>query len=136
MSDVLSAEQIDALFEVARRAAGNAYCKYSQFPVGAALLLRSGAMVPGCNVENVSYGLTNCAERTAVFSAVAQGFSKDDMLGLLFYMPGQRLYSPCGACRQVIGEFLKPTAEVIAANDMEAVKRWRVADLLPDAFEF
>ena len=136
MSDALSHEQIEGMLQVAKQASANAYCKYSEFPVGAALLLRSGTLVPGCNVENVSYGLTNCAERTAVFSAVAQGYSKDDMLGLLFYMPGQRLYSPCGACRQVIGEFLDASAEVVATNDTEAVKRWRVADLLPDAFEF
>ena len=94
----------DHLFEQAMEAAKNAYAPYSHFRVGAALLLDDGSVVTGANVENRSYGLTNCAERTAIFRAIAMGkknFTADYPVG------------PCGACRQVISEFMQPDAPVV-----------------------
>lgn len=128
--------QLQQMKAVARQAAARAHCKYSNFPVGAALLTGDGNIVAGCNVENISYGLTNCAERSAIFSAVSQGYPGEDMHALLFYMPGERLYSPCGACRQVIAEFMAADRPVIASNDTDRLQRWSVAQLLPDVFGF
>ena len=93
-------------------AAKNAYAPYSHFRVGAALLLDDGSVVTGVNVENRSYGLTNCAERTAVFSAVAMG--KKNFTAIAIATPDADYpVGPCGACRQVISEFMKPEAPVI-----------------------
>lgn len=93
-------------------AAKNAYAPYSHFRVGAALLLDDGCVVTGVNVENRSYGLTNCAERTAVFSAVAMG--KKNFTAIAIATPDADYpVGPCGACRQVISEFMKPEAPVI-----------------------
>ncbi|MFB9886782.1 cytidine deaminase [Balneatrix alpica] len=121
---------------LAQTAASRAYIPYSRFPVGAALQLKDGTLIPGCNVENVSYGLSNCAERTAIYAALAQGYQAKDFANLLIYMPGGRLYSPCGACRQVIAEFFAAEAEVIATCDTEQQQRWQVAELLPASFQF
>lgn len=93
-------------------AAKNAYAPYSHFRVGAALLLDDGCVVTGVNVENRSYGLTNCAERTAIFSAVAMG--KKNFTAIAIATPDADYpVGPCGACRQVISEFMKPEAPVI-----------------------
>ena len=93
-------------------AAKNAYAPYSHFRVGAALLLDDGYVVTGVNVENRSYGLTNCAERTAIFSAVAMG--KKNFTAIAIATPDADYpVGPCGACRQVISEFMKPEAPVI-----------------------
>lgn len=122
------------LYNVAKQAASRAYVPYSRFPVGAALKLKDGSLISGCNVENASYGLCNCAERTAIFSAIAQGKQAADFDSLLIYMPGKTLYSPCGACRQVIVEFFAAEAEIIATCDDAACQHWRVDELLPGAF--
>lgn len=122
------------LYSAAKQAAARAYVPYSRFPVGAALRLKDGSLINGCNVENASYGLCNCAERTAIFSAIAQGKQAADFDSLLIYMPGETLYSPCGACRQVIVEFFAPDAEIIATCDSKAWQRWQVNELLPGAF--
>lgn len=122
------------LYNVAKQAASRAYVPYSRFPVGAALKLKDGSLISGCNVENASYGLCNCAERTAIFSAIAQGKQATEFDSLLIYMPGETLYSPCGACRQVIVEFFAPDAEIMATCDSESCQSWRVDELLPGAF--
>jgi hypothetical protein len=112
----------DHLFEQALEAAENAYAPYSHFRVGAALLLDDGTVVTGVNVENRSYGLTNCAERTAIFRAVAIG--KRNFTAIAIATPDADYpVGPCGACRQVISEFMQPDAPVIfgssAANRIE-----------------
>ncbi|MBU2712883.1 cytidine deaminase [Zooshikella harenae] len=132
----ISHDTLMAMKAAAKQAAANAYCIYSDFPVGAALLTKAGQIIPGCNVENISFGLTNCAERTAIFSAVAQGLKKEDLVGLLIYMPGNKLYSPCGACRQVMAEFLSESAPVYAACDKEETTLWQMNELLPASFNF
>lgn len=91
------------LIEKAKTAATMAYAPYSGFRVGAALLTLDNTVYTGCNVENSSYGLSNCAERTAVFKAVCDGHQ--DFKELVIYSDSDKLFTPCGACRQVISEF-------------------------------
>ena len=121
----------DQLSEVARAASLNAHAQYSNFRVGAAVLTKDGAIIPGCNVENASFGLAICAERNAVFRAVADGHRQ--LRAVLIYTPTQSPTSPCGACRQVLHEFA-PFADVIAISDGPELLETTVADLLPNAF--
>lgn len=95
--------QLQKLQAAAKAAAAKAYAPYSKFRVGAAVLAESGKIYRGCNVENASYGLCNCAERTAIFSAVAAGERK--LKCVVVYTPTRTATAPCGACRQVIFEF-------------------------------
>ncbi|TMQ35313.1 MAG: cytidine deaminase [Planctomycetota bacterium] len=115
----------------ARAACARAYCPYSGFRVGAAVLTAGGEIFAGCNVENASYGLTLCAERNAVFQAVAQG--KKDITAVVVYTPTSMPSMPCGACRQVIHEF-GPDAEVISVCDGPDMIRRRLSELLPEPF--
>jgi cytidine deaminase len=102
---------MDALWNAALAAAEAAYVPYSHFHVGAALLAEDGAVVTGCNVENRSYGLCNCAERTAVFKAVSEG--KRRFVALAIATPDSDYpVGPCGACRQVLSEFMEASAPV------------------------
>lgn len=110
----------------------NAHAPYSKFKVGAALLTRSGKVFSGCNVENASYGMTNCAERTAIFSAVARLGPKMEIRAVAIVNDQDAPCSPCGACRQVIYEF-GPEAVVL----FKSAKRWKelpIAKLLPEGF--
>ena len=100
------------LVVLARKASENAYSPYSNFPVGASLVTKDGKYYHGCNVENASFGLTNCAERTCLFSAYADGVRKDDIVAICVYSPKEHLISPCGACRQVMVELLNEDCEV------------------------
>ncbi|MDR1970400.1 MAG: cytidine deaminase [Treponema sp.] len=107
----LDDKQMDKLFALALKAAEAAYAPYSKFRVGAALLGADGRVFSGCNVENRSFGLSICAERNAVFQAVAQGCR--DFLALAVATPDAKsLTGPCGACRQVLSEFMGPQAPV------------------------
>lgn len=115
----------------ARRASGNAHCPYSRFPVGAAVLTRDGAIAAGCNVENASYGLTVCAERNAVFRAIADGARAID--AVVIYAPGATPVTPCGACRQVIAEF-GADARIRCICDGTTTLEYRLSELLPQAF--
>jgi cytidine deaminase len=121
------------LLEQARRAADAAYCPYSQFPVGAAAETECGVFA-GCNVENASYSLGVCAERVAIHSAIAAGARRIGRIALSCRGAGETDPSgarmPCGACRQVIAEFLTADAEVI----VDGAGVWRVDELLPHAF--
>ena len=122
----------DRLFAAARRAMKNAHAPYSKFKVGAALLTTKGRVFTGCNVENASYGMTNCAERTAIFSAVAQLGPKMEIRAIAVTNNQNAPCSPCGACRQVIYEF-GPEAIVYfqAANGL---KEMAITELLPEGF--
>jgi cytidine deaminase len=115
----------------ARRAAKNSYSPYSKFPVGAAIVTDGGRIFTGCNVENASYGLCNCAERTAIFTAAAAG--DRTVAAIVIYTPTPTATAPCGACRQVINEF-GPDALVISVCDATDRREMRLPDLLPASF--
>jgi cytidine deaminase len=119
------------LEKAARAAARAAYAPYSDFPVGSAVLGNSGRIYSGCNVENASYGLCNCAERTAVFTAVAAG--ERAVEAVVVYTPTATATAPCGACRQVLAEF-GPQAVVISICDSPERLETIVPALLPAAF--
>ena len=95
-------------FLKAKEACNNSYSPYSHFQVGACLVMKDGSYVIGCNVENASYGLANCAERSALFSAYSNGYRKDDILEIV--VMSKNRFSPCGACRQVITELMNQDA--------------------------
>ncbi len=121
-------------YELALVAYNNSYAKYSHFQVGAVVILKNGQYVLGTNVENASYGLTNCAERTALFSAYANGYRKDDIEELVIIAKGKDLVYPCGACRQVIIELMNKDSIVTMINLDKKTHSIKVRDLLPMAF--
>ena len=112
-----------------------AYVPYSKFKVGAALLLKDGTIIRGCNVENASYGLCNCAERTALFTAYAKGYRKDDIVMMSIAADTAGPVSPCGACRQVMSELLNKDTPVYLTNIKGDVKEMSVEELLPYSFD-
>ncbi len=118
------------LIDTARAYRERAYDKYSHFKVGAAVLTKSGRIYGGCNIENSSYPVTNCAERTAIFKAVSEGEREFEAIAII--ADTDRPCSPCGACRQVMAEFHIPT--VIMANLKGDVKTVSLGELLPYAF--
>lgn len=125
-------EEIDFkdLFEQAAEAGKKSYSPYSRFPVGAALLMEDGEVVTGCNVENRSFGLTNCAERTAVFSAVARGY-KSFRAAAIAASEADYPVGPCGACRQVLTEFAPPDTPVIFGPSYEKAVISTLGELYP-----
>ena len=123
------AKLLDAAFEARQRA----YAPYSKFLVGAALLTEDGTIVHGCNVENASYGATNCAERTAVFAAVAQGQRKFRAIAIVGDL--ETPITPCGICRQVLSEFGHDIV-VIGSNLKRDTMVTTVGAILPGAFDF
>lgn len=118
------------LMDCAIKARENAYSPYSHFAVGAALLCEEGTLFEGCNIENASYGLTNCAERTAIFKAVSEGHTKFKALAVVADTEGP--CAPCGACRQVMAEFKIPL--IIMGNLMGNIKIVTIEELLPFSF--
>ena len=113
----LTGDTAEMLQSAARKAAENAYAPYSGFRVGAALLFDDGFIATGCNVENVSYGLTICAERNALFSAIAQRGSKHKIVAIAVTNLNATASPPCGACRQVLSEFVAPNAVISFPGD-------------------
>ena len=127
-------EQAASLILAARNARASAYAPYSGFRVGAALLTKDGRIFSGCNVENVAYGLSNCAERTALFAAIAAGCRPGDFSHLAVIADTRGPVAPCGACRQVMLEIGGAALIVIQANlDGESTQSTAGA-LLPGAF--
>jgi cytidine deaminase len=124
-------EEWQRLAEAARAASAHAYCRYSNFRVGAAVLTREGAIARGCNVENASFGLTICAERNAIFRAVADGASA--VVALVLYTPTPHPAAPCGACRQVLAEFGR-NANIRCICDGTGVSASTLDELLPGPF--
>jgi cytidine deaminase len=120
------------LLRSAQKVMRNAHAPYSKFHVGAAILLSNGKIFSGCNVENASYGMTNCAERTAIFSAVAQLGPKIEIRAVAVVNDHGVACSPCGACRQVIYEF-GPDA-IIFFQGADGPKQAHITDLLPEGF--
>jgi len=128
----VSSQQNESLLRTARKATKHAYAPYSQFRVGAALLTSKGKVFTGCNVENASYGLSNCAERTAIFAAIAQSGPGLNIRAIAMVNDQGLPCSPCGACRQVIYEF-GPDATVF----FQSSKGWKenhITELLPEGF--
>lgn len=128
----VSAKQREQLLKAAHTAMKNAYAPYSHFKVGAALLTAKGRVFSGCNVENASYGVTNCAERTAIFSAVAQCGPGLEIRAIAVVTEQDVACAPCGVCRQVIYEF-GPNASVFFRGS----KGWKealITELLPEGF--
>lgn len=122
------------LFKLACQASERAYSPYSRVKVGACVVDQNGRMYTGCNVENMSYGLTQCAERNALASAINAGMQPGQARLLLIHATGFKVLAPCGACRQVMSELMAPDATVISCLSESDFKRWTVGDLLPDPF--
>jgi len=122
---------INNLIEKAAEAAKIAYSPYSKYHVGAALLTKTGEIFTGCNVENASYGATNCAERTAFFKAVSEGFREFEAIAIVNF--SDYAY-PCGICRQVMQEFCDGDFRIIVAKSVEDYKEYTLGELLPFGF--
>jgi len=127
-----SAKEDERLLRAARKVMKHAHTPYSKFRVGAAFLTTKGELFAGCNVENASYGLSNCAERTAIFSAVAELGPKIEIRAIAVVNDQGVPCSPCGACRQVIYEF-GPEATVLFQGK-KAWKKSHITELLPEGF--
>lgn len=121
-------------YELVLEGYNNAYARYSHFQVGALVILKNGDYVIGSNVENASYGLSNCAERTALFATYAKGYRQDDIIELVIMGKSSDFIYPCGACRQVIVELMNKDAIVTLINLDKKSKSMKVKDLLPFAF--
>jgi cytidine deaminase len=128
----LTAREVQKLMRSAKHVMKNAHAPYSHFRVGAAILLTNGKVFLGCNVENASYGMTNCAERTAIFSAVAELGPKIEIRAVAVANAQAVPCSPCGACRQVIYEF-GPDA-TIYFQGAKGLKQAHITELLPEGF--
>ena len=128
---MLDAVLSQELTKRAQAAYGQAYVPYSHYPVGSAVLFSSGEIYSGCNVENASYGLTICAERNAIFQAIAWG--ERTLKGIAIAVPTDGFPSPCGACRQVIREFAED-CPVFLINGQGETRVTNLKTLLPEAF--
>lgn len=129
---------IKELIQTALDARKNAYAPYSHYQVGAALLSSDGTIYSGCNIENASYGATNCAERTAFFSAVSEG--KRDFLAIAITggLEGEEISDyavPCGICRQIMQEFCGDDFQVIVAKSTENFRQYPFSEILPFGFD-
>ena len=121
----------EKLVALAKEAMEHAYVPYSKFRVGAALLTKDGRVFKGCNIENASYGATNCAERTAIFKAVSEGCREFDAIAIV--ASSGDYASPCGICRQVLSEFM-PEGKVILDSEEKGMVTYLVRELLPFGF--
>lgn len=124
---------INILLDNAIKALNNAYAPYSKFHVGAAALTDSGKIYHGCNIENASYGATNCAERTAIFKAVSEGERKIKAVAIV--SDGGGFTPPCGICRQVMAEFMEDDGLIILGDNKGEAKVYRLKDMLPLSFQ-
>lgn len=126
----------EELMQIAREVTKNSYSPYSKFPVGAAVLFENGAIYKGTNVENSSFGLTLCAERNALSTAIAEG-EKGDIAAIAIFSPKEKMCAPCGACRQWIWEFSNgKDIKIILEDKNEGLYTTTIKDLLPLGFMF
>lgn len=130
-----SQNQAEKLLDEARKIMDRAYVPYSHFPVGAAILYKDGSIVTGVNVENVSFGATNCAERTALFTGVTRGYRKEDVAAIAVAGKTESYLAPCSICRQVMVELCPPDTPVYLTNQNQDVKKATVEELVPLAFD-
>lgn len=124
-------EQIQELISLAKQARERAYAPYSGYRVGAAIVSESGAVYTGCNVENLSFGATICAERNAAGAMVASGETRFRLV-VVATKDGA---APCGICRQFLAEFAMDDAKVLSVDESGAVREWSFKDLLPETFD-
>jgi cytidine deaminase len=129
----LASETLLQLRAAADSAAEKAYAPYSKFRVGAALFFDDGTIVTGCNVENISYGLTICAERAALCRAIAEGGAERQIVAITITNLNRSASPPCGACRQMLSEFVAPDAIVYFPDD-QGVTSALFKELLPHTF--
>ena len=130
-------EKIDdrKLWEMALEARKNSYSPYSQFRVGAALLCQNGRVFQGCNIENAAYGVTNCAERSAFFSAISQGERKFRAIAIVGGKDELINCYPCGTCRQVMAEFCDPyDFQIICGINKDSLEKMTLSEILPKRF--
>ena len=125
-------EQIKKMIEIALSQLAYSYTPYSDFKVGAALLGKNGRIYTGCNIENAAYTPTNCAERTAIFKAVSEGYREFQAIAII--SDSEEVTSPCGVCRQVMAEFCGPGFEVTMVSCKGDYKTVTLEELLPYAF--
>ena len=114
------------------KARKQAYCPYSGFAVGAALLCVDDRVFTGCNIENAAYPATNCAERTAVFKAVSEGYTQIERIAIV--SSSHQKTPPCGICRQVLAEFMTENGQILLA-DKDGIESYTIKDLLPESFK-
>ena len=126
-------EKYKDILDKAYKAMDNAYAPYSNFHVGACVKTKDGKYFIGANIENASYGLTNCAERNAIFQTYSQGYRQDDIEALAIVGQGNTLITPCGACRQVLIELLKRDTPIVLGTG-EKVLVTNIEELMPMAF--
>jgi len=119
------------LIDKAKEALKYSYSPYSRFAVGAALLSADGQVFTGCNIENASFGATNCAERTAIFKAVSEGIK--DFTAIAVACSGSQPAYPCGICRQVMSEFFNPDTRIIV-EDGDELRTYTMTEILPESF--
>lgn len=127
-------EMVSSLFCKAEQASQHAYSPYSNVKVGASVLDKEGRVYTGCNVENASYGLTQCAERNALSSAISAGMKPGEAHVLLIVATGFDRLAPCGACRQVMSELMAEDALIISCVSEVDYQSWPIAGLLPHPF--
>ena len=127
-------DRIAELKRLAMDAAAHSYSPYSRFRVGAAVSGESGRAYQGCNVENASFGLTQCAERSALTAAISAGEKPGSLHCLVLYIPGTEVHPPCGACRQVMRELMSEESRVYSFCDTDESRSWSASDYLPDPF--
>lgn len=123
----------EEIIELAEKASKNAYVPYSKFPVGACILAESGNIYTGCNFENASYGLTICAERNAVGTAIANGEKK--IRAIAIFSPNMQNCTPCGACRQVLAEFKSEEGLDVITKCNDGLRVHSIEELLPEGFQ-
>jgi len=128
-------KQIEELMSQAREVMKNSYSPYSKFPVGAALLTVDNQVFTGVNIENVSFGVTNCAERSAIFTAVSTGYRPGFIKAIAVAGDTETFLSPCSVCRQVMVEFCKPDTPVYLTRNDGEIFTTTVEELVPFAFE-
>lgn len=121
------------VLDKAFQAMKNAYAPYSNYHVGACALMKDGTLFLGANIENASYGATNCGERSAIFAAYSNGYRKEDIIALAIVSDGERIAAPCGICRQVLSELLSEDCPIILSNGKETIEK-TIDELLPMRF--
>ena len=126
---------LEEKYNLAVLARSRSYSPYSKFKVGAVCILKSGEYILGCNVENASYGLCNCAERTALFNLIANGYNPKDVVEMIIIADTKKPVSPCGACREVMKELLNEDTIITLFNLNKDVVTLKVSDLLPYGFD-